>query len=241
METPSLQQGHVRGDIRLYSEKYGEVQERSVAKKYLEILEQKYPDSTEGKRVLELGVGSGSLMPFLRNKFGEKVFGMDISEWIVRNNKIRKGLLAGDLQDLPIAPRSVDVIISMHTFEHSPDLKRALEEVERVLVPGGEAILVVPRPQLEIRQLGALVDTMRMYTGLDKLLETWKETEGNKVVAIWNQFKKAWIEAGKLHVQNVTPEEVEKAETALEITEARTVFVPEEFGASWVITLRKKR
>ena len=219
---------HVRGVGGLYSEDYGKVQTRGVADEYLDILNQKYPHYSDGKRVLELGVGSGSLMPFLRNRFGEKVFGMDISEWILRNNKIRAGLLAGVLQDLPIAPRSVDVIISLHTFEHWPDLERALEEVERILVPGGEATLVIPRPQVKIKQLGALVNTMRVFKGVEKLLESWVKTDGKEVREIWHKLESAWKKM---------EEEVEKK---LEITEARTVVVPEEFGSAWVVTLRKK-
>lgn len=220
---------HVRGVVGMYSEDYGRVQSRGIAEEYLVILKQKYPSYTDGKRVLELGVGSGSLMPFLRDRFGEKVFGMDISEWILRNNKIRAGLLAGELLDLPVAPRSVDVIISLHTFEHWPDLERAIQEVERILVPGGEATLVVPRPELKVKQLGALVNTMRKFVGVEKLLETWVETEGEKVTEVWNKLKKAW-------------EKVEEnAETKLEIAEARTVFVPEEFGSAWVVTLRKNK
>jgi len=239
METQSPGYEPKKGDRSLYTEEYGMVQGRTVAQEYTRILEEKFKDSI-GKKVIELGVGSGSLIPFLREKFGEKTFGMDISDWILRSNKIRNGLVQGDLQDLPIAKSSVDVVVSLHTFEHSPDLKRALEEVERILIPGGEAIIVVPRPQLGIRQLGALVDTLRIYAGVEKLLEEWKKTDGNKVAAIWKQFKKAWDEAGKLHVQNVTPEMIEEVITKMEITEARTIFVAEEMGSSWVVTLRKK-
>lgn len=220
---------HVRGVVGLYSEDYGRVQARGVASDYLMILNNKYPNCSDGKRVLELGVGSGSLMPFLRDRFGEKVFGMDISEWILRNNKIRAGLLAGEMQDLPIAPRSVDVIISLHTFEHWPDLERAIQEVERILVPGGEATLVVPRPELKVKQLGALVNTMRSFSGVEKLLETWVQSEGEKVTEVWNKLKLAWEKVE------------EKVESRLEIADAKTVFVPEEFGSAWVVTLKKKR
>lgn len=222
---PGLDQ--VRGNVGLYSEKYGEVKVRGITSEFLEILKNKYPNITDGKRVLELGVGSGSLMPFLRDKFGEKVFGMDISEWILRNNKIRGGLLAGETQDLPIAPRSVDIIICAHIFEHSPDLERALQEVERILKEGGEATLVVPRPQIRMKQLGSLVESMRSFSGVEKLLDSWVETEGEKVEEIWHKLETAWKKVGN------------KVESKLEITDARTVVVPEAFGTAWVISLKK--
>jgi ubiquinone/menaquinone biosynthesis C-methylase UbiE len=223
----------------LYGKEYGEVQGRGVAAEYLKILYDKLTGN-EG-RVIELGVGSGSLIPFLENKFGKKnVIGLEIG-WILRNSPLNKDKnnIEGDIESLPIASNSVDRVVSLHTFEHAPDLQLALEEVERILTPGGEAILVVPRPQFKLRQLGALVDTLRMYAGFEKLKESWVKAEGNKVFSIWNQLKLAWDKAGEYHVQNVTPKKIEEAGTNLRIMEAQSVFVPWEMGSSWVITLKK--
>ena len=46
-----------------------------------------------GKRVMELGFGEETLMPFLFNKFGEKVCRMDLGDWNQRNKKMKKSLL----------------------------------------------------------------------------------------------------------------------------------------------------
>lgn len=239
METISRDPDRIKGDLSLYSKEYGEAQGRGVAPEYLKILKEKFID-TKDKTVVELGSGSGSLMPFLKENF-KTVFGMDINQHILRSNENKTGLVAGDLQDLPLASNSVDEVVSLHTFEHSPELNVALHEVNRILKLGGEAIIIVPNPQLHIRQLGALVDTMRMYTGSEKLLAAWKAAEGiGKVTAILNQFKLAWDVAGKLHVQNVTKESIEAAKTGMEITEVKLVYVPEESGKSWVITMKKK-
>ena len=227
-------------DISLYGEVYGKVQGRGVATKYTHILDEKM-SGKEG-RILELGVGSGSLRPYLETKFGkENVFGLDINMWILRNSELNTGKnnIVGDIESLPVASGSIDRIVSLHTFEHAPDLQLALEEVERILTPGGEAVLVVPRPQFKLRQLGALVDTLRMYAGFEKLKESWVKAEGNKVLSIWNQLKLAWNKAGEYHVQNVTPRKIEEAGTHLVIVEAKSVFVPQEMGSAWVITLKK--
>ncbi len=243
MEIPTDNIGEARPktDRSLYGREYGEVQGRGVATEYLKILDENLTGK-EG-RVLELGSGSGALLPFLESKFGEKnVIGLDINPWIIRNSHFNKekNIIEGDIESLPIASSSIDRIVSLHTFEHAPDLKMALQEVERILAPGGEAIIVVPRPQFKMRQMGALVDTLRMYSGIDHLKEAWVKAEGNKVLAVWDQLKKAWDKAGEYHVQNVTPEKVEEANIHLSI-KGETVFVPSEMGSAWVITLRKDK
>jgi SAM-dependent methyltransferase len=52
-----------------------------------------------------------------------------------------------DLQAIDLPDASVDVVLSAHVLEHVPDTDRALEELLRVLKPGGHAFLQVPLPQ----------------------------------------------------------------------------------------------
>ena len=207
----------------LYGKEYGEIQSRDLAKEYLAILENKLT-GVKDKKVLELGVGTGSLMPFLKEKFGEgHVFGVDINGWLLRNSekvKDSKGGIEGKIEQLPIASGSMDRVVSLHTFEHSNDLKAALDEVERVLAPNGEALIIVPKPQLGIKELGALFDTLKMFPGFGNLMKAWKT-------------------AGEYHIQNVTPKKISEAGSGLEIKEAVTMFVPSEWGTVWVMTLKK--
>ncbi|KKT36242.1 MAG: Methyltransferase type 11 [Candidatus Collierbacteria bacterium GW2011_GWB1_44_35] len=207
----------------LYGKEYGEIQSRDLAKEYLEVLNKKFTD-VKGEKVLELGVGTGSLMPFLMEKFGEgHVFGVDINGWLLRNSgkvKESEGGIEGKIEQLPIASGSIDRVVSLHTFEHSRDLRAALNELERVLVPDGEALIIVPRPQFGIKELGALFDTLKLYPGFDNLIKAWKM-------------------AGEYHVQNVTPKKISEAETDLVIAESETMFIPSEWGSVWVVTLKK--
>jgi SAM-dependent methyltransferase len=46
-----------------------------------------------------------------------------------------------DAQQLPFADESIDALFSVSTLEHVPDPERALEEVDRCLKPGGQALL----------------------------------------------------------------------------------------------------
>jgi SAM-dependent methyltransferase len=49
-----------------------------------------------------------------------------------------------DVQNLPFADNSFDLIICNHVLEHVFDEKKALQELFRVLTSGGQAILQVP-------------------------------------------------------------------------------------------------
>ena len=50
----------------------------------------------------------------------------------------------GDVRDLPFRDASFDAIYSMGTIEHFDETERAVEEMARVLKPGGRAIVGVP-------------------------------------------------------------------------------------------------
>ena len=49
-----------------------------------------------------------------------------------------------DIQDMPFEDNSFNVVICNHVLEHVPDDKKAMEEMLRIMKPGGFAILQVP-------------------------------------------------------------------------------------------------
>ena len=85
---------------------------------------------------------------------GVRAYGIDISEPIViqagaafdngRGAQHRLRATVGDVRDLPFRDASFDAIYSMGTIEHFDETERAVEEMARVLKPGGRAIVGVP-------------------------------------------------------------------------------------------------
>jgi SAM-dependent methyltransferase len=80
---------------------------------------------------------------------GALAYGIDISEPIVvqarlafRSNALRCAV--SDVRELPFCDASFDGIYSMGTIEHFDETERAIEEIARVLKPGGRAIIGVP-------------------------------------------------------------------------------------------------
>lgn len=85
---------------------------------------------------------------------GARACGIDIAEPIVIQARAafdsgpgaRYCLLGvvADVRDLPFGDASFDAIYSMGTIEHFDETERAVEEMARVLKPGGRAIVGVP-------------------------------------------------------------------------------------------------
>jgi ubiquinone/menaquinone biosynthesis C-methylase UbiE len=52
--------------------------------------------------------------------------------------------IVGDIHDLPFANNSLDAIVCIAVLEHVEDPKKAMEEIYRVLKPGGYAFVFAP-------------------------------------------------------------------------------------------------
>lgn len=96
----------------------------------------------DGDTVLDLGTGSGYALRALRERGIARAYGLDGSPEMARNARSYTddpdiGYVVGDFDDLPFATDSVDHVFSMEAFYYAPDPGHTLEEVRRVLRPGG--------------------------------------------------------------------------------------------------------
>jgi len=104
-----------------------------------------------GRRVLEIGYGSGVSFLSLGQKFDE-IHGVDLHDRAgeVERTFARTGLKLrlrqGDITNLPFRDESVDAALAVSIHEHLPvDRQRtAFWEVHRVLRPGGAYVVGVP-------------------------------------------------------------------------------------------------
>jgi len=105
----------------------------------------------EGERVLDLGSGSGFDCFLAAKKVGKqgKVIGVDMTPEMLEKarSNARKGKYTnvefrlGEIENLPVADNSVDVIISNCVINLAPNKKRVFEEAFRVLAPRGRLIV----------------------------------------------------------------------------------------------------
>ena len=97
-------------------------------------------------RVLDLGSGYGGPAGFLASTFGCHVTGLNVSAVEIEEAERRmkaQGIAelvsfdCGDFHELPYADGSFDVVWSQDSLMYGADKRRILEEVHRVLKPGG--------------------------------------------------------------------------------------------------------
>ncbi|EMA42752.1 class I SAM-dependent methyltransferase [Halococcus saccharolyticus] len=95
-----------------------------------------------GDRVLDLGCGSGYAGRALRETADVRSYGLDGAPEMVRNAASYTddpvvGFLVGDFEHLPFADDSLDHAVTMEAFYYANDPRAALDELRRVLRPGG--------------------------------------------------------------------------------------------------------
>jgi len=115
-----------------------------------ELYRRRVSDAAKGHRVLEYGCGTGSLA-FDLAKEASHVIGIDISDVAIRHahrDASRRGLTnvefrVDNAEAMQLPAKHVDVVAGSGIVHHL-DIPKAMEEVRRVLAPGGVAIFAEP-------------------------------------------------------------------------------------------------
>jgi ubiquinone/menaquinone biosynthesis C-methylase UbiE len=115
-----------------------------------------------GKVVLDYGCGPGYLTKYLIDKGAVHVTGIDVSDGeiaqaIERAEKNglsdRADFVAGDAHATDFADDTFDLIVGDAILHHL-DLRRALEEIKRIMKPGGRAVFWEPLWHNPLLRLG---------------------------------------------------------------------------------------
>ena len=169
----------------------------------------RYLKPDKGERILDLGCSRGFYVRKVE-EYTESVIGVDISESSLREAVTLK-VRYGDVTNLDFEAGSFDKVYSLHTIEHIPDLRQFFSEMDRVLRPGGIAIIVYPCEPF--RGLQAMVASLRQYK---------------------NPFM-AW----KIHLHRLTPKRIKQLVegTLLSHVESKFIFA---LGLQYLTVLSKE-
>ncbi|CAM4449041.1 arsenite methyltransferase [Paenibacillus phoenicis] len=136
-----------------------------------------------GEVVLDLGSGAGFDCFLATRQVGEtgKVYGVDMTPEMVsraRNNAQKNGyrnveFRLGEIEHLPIADNSIDVIISNCVINLSPDKEQVFREAFRVLKPGGRLAIsdIVTTAELPAEIRGDLDSLANCISGASTVAE----------------------------------------------------------------------
>jgi SAM-dependent methyltransferase len=148
-------------------------------------------------RVLDIGCG-GSKLPIELANFGHEVYGIDAMPY---HDQLNFTFVQGNLEHMPFDNDFFDIITAVSTIEHiglgrygdliSPHGdKTAVEEIRRIVKPGGKVIVTIPCGKDTICYSREGVPLGRVYssTSLVELLSGFKILEMSYIVkkkGIW--------------------------------------------------------
>jgi len=104
--------------------------------------------STRLRRVLNAGAGEGGYSPYLIGLPGlELLVECDISyRCRTRPSFPKQALVGASATSMPLTDHCFDLILCSEVLEHIPEHEQALDELARILVPGGWLLITVPTP-----------------------------------------------------------------------------------------------
>jgi len=153
------------------------------------ILEHAEFERFRGKETLEIGVGLGADHQKLAEA-GALLNGIDLTEKAVGHtrqrfalNQLSSNINQGDCEQLAFPDNTFDAVYSWGVLHHSPDTPKAMQEVLRVLKPGGFAKIMIYKKHsivgymLWIRY--ALL-TLKPWTSLRTIYNKYLESPGTK-------------------------------------------------------------
>ena len=99
------------------------------------------------KRILEIGSGRGALIKKLQD-LGHEVTGTEVNpeymQYALEEYGVTLVSISTASTDLPFRSGSFDIVASFDVFEHIPKTKKHIEEVKRILAPGGSYLVCTP-------------------------------------------------------------------------------------------------
>ncbi len=179
-----------------------------------------------GETVLDLGSGGGIDVLLSAKRIGPsgKAYGLDMTDEMLalaRENQRKAGVenvefLKGEIENIPLPDKSVDVVISNCVINLSGDKNRAIREAFRVLKPGGRLAVsdVVARGEVpaEARQsmllwIGCIAGALEEYEYVRALARAGFDSIDVEPTRIYNiENARAFLAGEGINVDAIAPQ-----------------------------------
>jgi len=113
-----------------------------------------------GSKVLDVGTGTGVLIPFLLSEMGRngQLVSLDFAEQMLRKARAKGfngdvAYLHADVTSIPLGEEIFDVVVCYSSFPHFQDKPGALAEIKRVTKNGGELFICHTSSRARVNQI----------------------------------------------------------------------------------------
>jgi ubiquinone/menaquinone biosynthesis C-methylase UbiE len=134
----------------------------------------------EGATILELAPGPGYLAIELAKMGNYHIVGLDISPTLVeiaqakaREAGVNIDFRLGNASHMPLDDDLFDFIVCSAAFKNFSEPVQALDEMFRVLKPGGKALIIDLRPDASMQEIDTHIREDMHLTGMNLLLTKW--------------------------------------------------------------------
>lgn len=205
--------------------------------------------AAQGKRVLEIGVGLGAD----HQRFAEAgavLTGVDLTPHAIEMTRrrfkkfgLKSNLNVGDAENLNFPDNSFDIVYSWGVIHHSPDTQKAVNEIFRVLKPGGRAkVMIYHRYSMVGFMLWLRYGLLagRPFTELASIYARYLESPGTKAYSVadarylFRQYKMVLINIQLGHGDLLTSQAGQRHEGTL-LNVARMIW------PRWILKRRLQR
>ncbi|MBO1581238.1 class I SAM-dependent methyltransferase [Bacillus sp. XF8] len=135
---------------------------------------------SDGDSVLELAPGPGYLSIELAKLGDFQITGLDISDKFVQmaqNNADKAGVNVdfrhGDAAQIPFDDQTFNLVVCRAAFKNFAQPVKALNEMKRVLKPGGKAVIIDFKGNVPKADINKFVTDDMGFTGLNAMIIKW--------------------------------------------------------------------